>query len=71
MATLFHGPDTYKQDQAVLKQEKDIAIQEERQAKELASRRRLSGAGASSKTLFSSVEGMGNAATKKKTVLGG
>lgn len=71
MGGLFGGPDTSGQEKRLADQEKKLKMQEERQAKELSARRRVSSSGSKSKTLFSAVEGMGDSATAKKTTLGG
>ena len=71
MATLFSSPDTGKQEARIAAQEKKVAMQEKAQAGELSARRRAASGGSKSKTLFSAVEGMGTAATAKKTTLGG
>ena len=69
MASLFSGTpkiDTSAQDAA----EKAAKAKEAQLANELAARRRAGGSSGQSKTIFSAVEGIGQA-TAKKTKLGG
>ncbi|MBW2660178.1 MAG: hypothetical protein JRC87_11415, partial [Deltaproteobacteria bacterium] len=66
---MFSKPDNSKQEARLRDQEKTAERKELQLAKELAARRKATGAGGKSKTLFQAVEGYGNA-TEKKTKLG-
>lgn len=69
MSNLFGGmTDNKAAEERILKQEAKLKKQEAQQAKELASRRKLAGRGAASRTLFSQVLGID---ASKKTDLGG
>jgi len=74
MSSLFGGgpaaPDTSKQEKRLADQEKALAAKEAAQAKQLASRRRASAGGSTSKTLFQQVLGT-DEAIGKQTKLGG
>lgn len=69
MGALLSNPDTSAQEAALAKQEEAAKKKELQLAKELQARRRASGSGTQSKTIFSAVEGNA-AATAKKTKLG-
>jgi len=71
MGSLFGSkPDNSAQEARIAKQEKETAVREANQAKELAARRRAGAAGNQSKTLFSQVLGT-DEAIGKQTKLGG
>jgi len=70
MGSLFGKPDTSAQEAQIAKQEKEAAVREANQAKELQARRRAGASGNQSKTLFSQVLGT-DKAIGKQTTLGG
>ncbi len=70
MGSLFSKPDTSAQEARIAEQEKQTAVREANQAKELAARRRAGASGNQSKTLFSQVLGT-DAALGQQTKLGG
>lgn len=72
MSDLFSAkaPDNSAAEARIAEQEKQAAIKEANQAKELAARRRAGASGTQSKTLFSQVLGTDDA-IGKQTKLGG
>lgn len=70
MGSLFAKPDTSAQEARIAQQEKETAVREANQAKELAARRRAGASENQSKTLFSQVLGT-DEAIGKQVKLGG